>query len=289
MSPTSRPNAASRPGVTERPSELRASGPRASGLRPSSLAADARILLSLMRGLPRRSSHAEALAGFYGPQAERYDDFRERLLQGREQLIRALPSNPGDRIVELGGGTGRNLEFFGPRLSTFAAIEVVDLCQPLLDVAARRVAGMASISGTSGTSGLSGTSNVRLVNADASTYQPSAPVDCVYLSYALTMMPRWDAVVDNAAAMLRPGGTIGVVDFYVSPAHPPAGRARHGWLTRTLWPAWFRHDGVRLSADHLAYLQQKFEPCQLSECRARVPYLPLVTAPYYVFIGRKRS
>lgn len=242
--------------------------------RSSGLAADARILLSLLRGLPRRSSHAEALAGFYGPQADRYDDFRERLLAGREELIRALPVGPGDRIVELGGGTGRTLEFFGPRLSTFAAVEVVDLCRPLLDVAAKRVAGMP---------------NVRLVNEDATTYQPATPVNCVYLSYALTMMPRWDAVVDNAAAMLRPGGTIGVVDFYVSPARPPAGRARHGWLTRTLWPAWFRHDGVRPCADHLTYLQEKFETCRLSECRARVPYLPLVTAPYYVFIGRKRS
>jgi S-adenosylmethionine-diacylgycerolhomoserine-N-methlytransferase len=246
---------------------------RSSGLG-ASLAADARILLSLLRGLPSRSSHAEALAGFYGPQADRYDDVRERLLQGREQLIQALPAGAGDRIIELGGGTGRNLEFFGPRLNAFAAVEVVDLCGPLLDVAARRVAG-------------AGMPKVRLVNGDAATYQPAAPVDCVYLSYALTMMPRWEAVIDNAAAMLRPGGTIGVVDFYVSPPNPPAGRARHGWLTRTLWPAWFRHDGVRLSADHLNYLQQKFETCELSERRARVPYLPLVTAPYYVFIGRK--
>jgi S-adenosylmethionine-diacylgycerolhomoserine-N-methlytransferase len=236
------------------------------------LAADARIVLSLLRGLPRRSSHAEALAGFYGPQADRYDAFRDRLLQGRAELIDALPCGPGDRIIELGGGTGRTLEFFGSRLSAFAAVEVVDLCGPLLDVAARRVAGMT---------------NVRLVNGDATSYQPAAPVDCVYLSYALTMMPRWDAVIDNAAAMLRPGGTIGVVDFYVSPASPPAGRTRHGWLTRTLWPAWFRHDGVRLSADHLNYLQAKFETRQLSECRAHVPYLPLVTAPYYVFVGRK--
>jgi S-adenosylmethionine-diacylgycerolhomoserine-N-methlytransferase len=232
------------------------------------LGADARILLSLLRGLPRRSSHAEALAGFYGPQADRYDAFRERLLHGREELIHALPAGPGDRIVELGGGTGRNLEFFGPRLHTFAAVEIVDLCQPLLDVATKRVAS-------------AGMRNVRVVNQDASTYQPAAAVDCVYLSYALTMMPRWEAVIDNAAALLRPGGTIGVVDFYVSPAH--------GWLTRTLWPAWFRHDGVRLCADHLLYLQRKFETCQLSECRARVPYIPLVTAPYYMFIGRKRS
>ncbi len=237
--------------------------PSATG-RPAGLGADAKVLLSLLRGLPRRSSHADALARFYGPQAQRYDDFRERLLHGRETLIQALPVGPGTRLVELGGGTGRTLEFFGPRLNTFAAVDLVDLCQPLLEVATGRLAAMP---------------NVRLVNADATTYQPTAPVDCVYLSYALTMMPRWKAVIENAAAMLRPGGTIGVVDFYVSP--------RHDWLTRTLWPAWFRHDGVRLSADHLADLQQRFETCHLSECRARVPYLPLVTAPFYVFIGRK--
>jgi ubiquinone/menaquinone biosynthesis C-methylase UbiE len=263
---------ASRSSVTEHPAGGRPPAARPAGL--ASLAADAKILLSLVRGLPRRSSHADALAGFYGPQADRYDDFRERLLQGRAELIQSLPCGAGDRIVELGGGTGRNLEFFGSRLRTFAAVEVVDLCQPLLDIAARRVAG-------------SGMPDVRVVNADATIYQPGAPVDCVYLSYALTMMPRWRAVIDNAAAMLKPGGTIGVVDFYVSPANPPVGRTRHGWLTRTLWPAWFRHDGVRLSADHLNYLQRKFETCQLSECRAKVPYLPLVTAPYYVFIGRK--
>jgi len=241
--------------------------------RPADLAADARIILSLLRGLPRRSSsHADALARFYGPQADRYDDFRERLLQGRAEMIQALPAGPGDHIVELGGGTGRTLEFFGPRLRTFAAVDLVDLCQPLLDVAATRVGSMP---------------HIHVVNGDATTYQPTAPVDCVYLSYALTMMPRWRDVIENAVAMLRPGGTIGVVDFYVSPAAPPVGRVRHGWLTRTLWPAWFRHDGVRLCADHLITLQQRFATIHLSECRARVPYLPLVTAPYYVFIGRK--
>lgn len=237
-----------------------------------SLASDARILFALMRGLPRGGSHAEALAGFYGPQATRYDDFRERLLHGRHELIQELPVAGGDRVVELGGGTGRNLEFFGGRLPTFAQVTVVDLCQPLLDVAASRTAGW---------------SNVELVGADAATYRPAQPVDCVYLSYALTMMPRWRAVVDNAVAMLRPGGVVGVVDFYVSPAQPMPGYARHGWPTRTLWPKWFRHDGVYLSAEHVPYLQSRLETVWLSERRAAVPYVPLATVPYYLFIGRK--
>ena len=96
-----------------------------------SFASDARILFSLLRGLPRKGSHSERLKKFYGPQAAQYDDFRERLLQGREDLIRLLPVQPGQRIVELGGGTGRNLDFFGSRLPSFASVEVIDLCQPM--------------------------------------------------------------------------------------------------------------------------------------------------------------
>ena len=239
-----------------------------------SLASDARILLALMRGLPRDGSHAQALAGFYGPQAERYDAFRERLLHGRDTLVQHLPVGPGARLVELGGGTGRNLEFFGPRLSTFAHVTLVDLCQPLLDVAAARTAHLH---------------NVELVEADATTYRPDQPADGVYLSYALTMMPSWRAVVDNAIAMLRPGGVLGVVDFYVSPAAPDPGLTRHGWLTRTLWPAWFRHDGVHLSSDHLPYLRDRLVTSHLFERRAAVPYVPLATVPYYVFVGRTRQ
>lgn len=236
------------------------------------LLTEVRILASLLRGLPTRASHADALAGFYGPQARHYDAFRERLLHGRESLVRLLPVEAGDTVVELGGGTGRNLEFFGTRLAQLARVEVVDLCQPLLDVAAVRAAAMP---------------NVHLVAADATTYRPVRPVDCVYFSYALTMMPDWRGAVRNAVAMLRPGGTLGVVDFYVAPRRPAPGRARHGWMTRRLWPKWFAHDGVRLSSAHLPFLLEQFEAVTVRECRAPVPYVPWATVPYYVFVGRK--
>ena len=41
---------------------------------------DARVLWSLLRGLPRGRPHAAALQAFYAPQARQYDSFRERLL-----------------------------------------------------------------------------------------------------------------------------------------------------------------------------------------------------------------
>ena len=47
-----------------------------------SLARDTGVLWALLRGQPNAGSHAERLNGFYGPQAERYDHFRERLLHG---------------------------------------------------------------------------------------------------------------------------------------------------------------------------------------------------------------
>jgi len=238
-----------------------------------SLLADARILLQLARGTTGRGSHAERLQAFYRPQALYYDTFRERLLHGRDHLIRRLAPPPGGTVVELGGGTGRNLEYFGPRLLSFARVEVVDLCPALLEQARKRCARWPAVA--------------VVVEADATTYRPPQAVDCVYFSYALTMIPDWRAAVDNALGMLRPGGLLGAVDFYVASRDPHAGFARHSGLARSFWRRWFRHDGVCLDPQHLPYLLRHTEPVCCEQRRATVPYLPGVRVPYYLYIGRK--
>ena len=144
------------------------------------IGADARILWQLVRGQPRKGSHAERLQAFYAPQAHRYDDFRERLLHGRRELIEWLAPPAGARVVELGGGTGRNLLYFGERLAELASLELVDLCPALLEQARQRTAHLP---------------NVRVVEADAVSYRPDQPVDCVYFSYLflgrLPVSPDW--------------------------------------------------------------------------------------------------
>ncbi len=229
-----------------------------------SLFADARTLLQFARGSAGRGSHAERLQAFYRPQAAHYDAFRERLLHGRGDLIRRLGPPPGGTVVELGGGTGRNLEYFGPRLRSFARVEVVDLCPALLEQARKRCVRWPGVAVT--------------VEADATTYRPPQPVDCVYFSYALTMIPDWRAAVDNALAMLRPGGLLGVVDFHGAP--------RRG-LARSFWRRWFSHDGVHLDPRHLPYLLEHAEPLCCEQRRGPVPYLPGLRVPYYLYIGRK--
>jgi S-adenosylmethionine-diacylgycerolhomoserine-N-methlytransferase len=101
------------------------------------------------------------------------------------------------------------------------------------------------------------------------------------------MIPDWFAAVDHALDLLRPGGTLGVVDFYVARKHPEADHQRHRWLTRTFWPAWFANDNVFPSPDHVPYLHRRFEVQHFSEHRAKVPYLPGMRVPYYLFVGRK--
>lgn len=242
--------------------------------RLEALRNDAAVLRQMLRGMPRSASHAQNLQNFYSAQAQDYDRFRERLLRGREELITCLlaklPSQA--RIVELGGGTGRNLDFFGDRLDDIAQFDLVDLCPALLDRARERIAHHPQ---------------VRMIEADATTYTPTAPVDCVYFSYSLTMIPDWRIALANALAMLKPGGLLGIVDFYTSAAKPDTGLIRHSAFTRQFWPRWFAHDGVRLNPAHLTMLRERLPNHELAEHRAAVPYLPLIRVPYYVFVGRK--
>jgi S-adenosylmethionine-diacylgycerolhomoserine-N-methlytransferase len=233
--------------------------------------ADVRVLASLVRGQPRGGTHAERLQAFYAPQAAQYDAFRERLLHGRAELMAWMDPPPGARVVELGGGTGRNLDLLGDRLDGLASLELVDLCPALLAQARLRARRLA---------------NVRVIEADATTYRPAQPADLVYFSYALTMIPEWRAALVNALAMLRPGGILGVVDFYVSERDPAPGLARHGALTRAFWPRWFGHDGVHPNPEHLPTLRRLLPDHRLMEGQGPVPYLPGVRVPYYVFVGR---
>ena len=239
------------------------------------LLADLKTLYHLAAKPVRGSSHAARLESFYAGQAAGYDRFRQRLLHGRRELWQAIPIPPGGIWVDLGGGTGQNLEHFEERIRDLSKIYVVDLCPSLLALARQRAEQR-------------GWTNVELAEADAATFQPAeSQVDVVTFSYSLTMIPDWFAAVQQAERLLRPGGVIGVVDFYVSRKHPSPGLRRHNWWTRTFWPAWFARDNVWLSADHVPFLHWRFAPLHFDERVARVPYVPLLRVPYYTFVGQR--
>ncbi len=241
-----------------------------------SLLSDLKILYHLALRPVRGRNHGERMENFYAGQADAYDDFRKRLLQGREELYRQIDFPDGGIWVDLGGGTGANLEFIQDRVGRLRKAYVVDLARSLLGIAAKRFEAL-------------GWDHVEAVEADATQWQPpEGTVDVVTFSYSLTMIPDWFSAVDNAVRMLRPGGTIGVVDFYVSRKHPSFEDAiQHGWFTRTFWPTWFALDNVFPSPDHLPYLLARTDRQWLQQRRSKVPYIPFIRAPYYQYIGTK--
>jgi S-adenosylmethionine-diacylgycerolhomoserine-N-methlytransferase len=239
------------------------------------LASDLRVLYRLTCTRVTGENHRDRLEAFYGKQSAEYDDFRKRLLHGREEMMAALEVPVGGRLLDIGGGTGSNLEALGERLPRLADVRIVDLCASLLQVAEDRIRHH-------------GWTNVRTVRADAMDYDPGdGPVDLVTFSYSLTMIPDWFAVIDRAYALLKPGGMIGVTDFYVSRKWPAPGLRRHSAFQRLFWPTWFGFDNVFLSAEHLPYLQRRFRTLRLEERLGKVPYLLGLKAPYYSFLGRK--
>ncbi len=240
-----------------------------------SLLADLRILYHVIFTSGRGADHGARLEAFYRGQAGTYDDFRPRLLHGRADLMQALDLPQGARLLDLGGGTGSNLEYLAGRWDRLSEVTIVDLCPALLQVAEQRVAAR-------------GWRNVRCIHANVTTFDPKdGAYDGATFSYSLSMIPDWFRAVDRAWALLRPGGLIGVVDFYVARKWPAAGLHRHAGWQRWFWPWWFSWDNVFLSPDVLPYLQCRFQTVRLEERFGPMPYMLGLKAPYYLFIGRK--
>ncbi len=239
------------------------------------LLSDFKILYHMLLRPVRGKTHAERLESFYGGQAKGYDDFRKRLLKGREELFAELPKPENGIWVDMGGGTGANIEHLAGDVEKFKKVYVVDLSTSLLGVAQQRF-------------NERGWTNVETVEYDATKFCPDEGyADVVTFSYSLTMIPNWFAAIENAKRILKPGGTIGVVDFYVSRKYPEETLRKHSWFSRTLWPNWFATDNVFPSHDHLPFLRHHFLQQHLEENKSKVPYTLLLKTPYYIFVGQK--
>ncbi len=187
-------------------------------------------------------SHKERLESFYSGQARAYDVFRHRFLHGRVPMIEIMPTPRNGVWLDMGGGTGANLEHLKDSMANFSRVIVLDLCGPLLAVARDHIR-------------QNGWTNVETLEADAcSASTPGLPkagtVDLITMSYSLTMIPDWREALRNAYRLLRPGGYIAVADFTVTPESGP--------FNRFLWPRVFRLDHVNLSEEHIPTLSAMF-------------------------------
>ena len=150
-------------------------------------------------------SSTELMNRTYRHQRHFYDFTRKYYLLGRDRLIAQLAPRDGDAVLEIGCGTGRNLTT-AAALYPSARLFGVDVSTQMLTSAITTIAraGLAS--------------QIRVAHGDATRFDPKAlfgvaRFERIFISYSLSMIPDWPAVIDGAITLLAPGGELHIVDF----------------------------------------------------------------------------
>ncbi len=151
------------------------------------------------------TDHSGLMDRIYRHQRHIYDLTRKYYLLGRDRMINGLDVPAGGTVLELGCGTGRNL--------VRAARRYPEACFYGLDISAEMLETAKAAVEREGIS-----ERVTLARGDATDFDAMAlfgleKFDRVFVSYSLSMIPGWEKSVGAALAVLKPGGSLHVVDF----------------------------------------------------------------------------
>lgn len=167
--------------------------------------------------------HAERMDQMYRYQRHIYDLTRKYYLLGRDRAIGALQVPQQGSLLEVGCGTGRNL-LLAHRHFPSARLFGLDISTEML----------ASTRKTLSATPLPPTLRI----ADAARYSAAEfgepeGFDRILISYALSMIPEWQASLETSIKALKPGGSLHIVDFGQQERLPKWFRAGlQAWLRR---------------------------------------------------------
>jgi phosphatidylethanolamine/phosphatidyl-N-methylethanolamine N-methyltransferase len=182
--------------------------------------------------------------GVYEKIASVYDlTFGPSLHPGRVQAIQRMSIEPDDRVLEVGVGTGINLELY-PR---DCSVTGIDFSEPMLEKARDRVARQ-------------GFGNARLLQMDAQDLKfADDKFDIVYAPYVMSVVPDPVKVAREMRRVCRPGGRIIFLNHFLSP-NPMLSRMERWICPFTV------HIGFKSDLDLPAFLAQaELEPVSIEK------------------------
>jgi len=139
-------------------------------------------------------------AGSYDITANLYYLIGFREAKYRKMTISALCLKLGDTAIEIGCGTGLNFQYTIQSIGKNGQLVGIDLTDAMLERAKSRVE-------------KNDWKNVQLVQSDAAKYVFSSDINGIYSTFALTLIPEYEAIIERASHALASGGRFVVLDF----------------------------------------------------------------------------
>lgn len=155
----------------------------------------------------RSEKQRERLNDLYRFQRHFYDVTRRFFLFGRDEMLRQIHANPNERILEVGCGTGRNLL----KLSSIepkAKLYGLDASDQMLTTAGTKFDTRNKQKEIILRQGLAEEFNFW------DTFHLETAFDKIFISYSLSMMPKWREALRNSLDNLKANGDLFILDFW---------------------------------------------------------------------------
>ncbi|MCG8441459.1 MAG: methyltransferase domain-containing protein [Caulobacterales bacterium] len=133
--------------------------------------------------------------------AKRFEGESREVFASRANVLAAIGLEPGERIADLGAGTGVYTQVFADAVGPGGKVYAVDIAQPFLDFIAEKAAE-------------DGLTNVETVlGADTTTHLADASVDVIFTCDVYHHFEYPQTMNADIARALKPGGEYVIVDF----------------------------------------------------------------------------